>query len=315
MEEVSMRKHWIIASILIMTMISTGCAAARSAPVQFTEPSIIEAPAEGRVQYDAVESFEAPQAENAVEIQTGSSITERLVIRNADLTIVVTDPAKSAQRIGQMAETMGGFVVSSNIYQTTYDSGIRADRANITIRVPADRLDEVLEDVKDDAVEVRNESISGQDVTQEYTDLQSQLRNLEAAEEELINIMDRAIDAEDVLDVFEHLRQVRNEIEVIKGRIQYFEESARLSAVSVDLIADAAAQPLQIGRWQPEGTAKAAVEALFEALRFLGDAAIWVGICVLPIGLLFGIPGWLVFRAIRRRRRRAGTENSAEKAE
>lgn len=298
-----MRKHWMLAGLLIAAMILAGCAA-RAAPAPFAEPAVMEAPAEGRA-LDAAESFASPLAEDAAGVQPGAEVAERLVIRNADLTLVVADPAESVKEISRLAEAMGGFVVSSNIYQTTYESGIRADRADITVRVPAERLDEVLDEIKEDALELRNESISGQDVTQEYTDLQSQLRNLEAAEQELTDIMDRAADAEDVLDVFEHLRRVRNEIEVIKGRIQYFEQSARLSAVSVDLIADAASQPLQIGRWQPQGTAKAAVEALFEALRFLGDAAIWVGICVLPVGLIFAVPGWLVFRAIRRRRQRA----------
>lgn len=299
-----MKNHLAFFSLMILLVLTAGCAAASSAPQTFEEP-MYEAPAESMGRSDTAMSVEPSEPGFVSQTEAGSSVAERLVIRNADLTIVVIDPAEHARQISRQAESMGGFVVSSDIFQTTYENGVRADRANVTVRVPAEKLDEALQSIKEDAVEVRNESISGQDVTQEYTDLQSQLRNLEAAEAELIDIMDRAVDAEDVLRVFENLRQVRNEIEVIKGRVQYFEESSRLSAVSVDLIADVAAQPLQIGRWQPQGTAKAAVEALFEALRFLGDAAIWVGICVLPIGLLFGIPGWLVFRAIRRRRQSA----------
>lgn len=298
-----MKKKLVFVSLMILLVLTASCAAA--APQRLAEPAMVEAPMDELARTDAAMSVESSESGFVSQTEAGASAAERIVIRNADLTIVVFDPGEQAKRISRLAESMSGFVVSSNIFQTTYENGIRADRANITIRVPAERLDEALEEIKEDAVEVRSESISGQDVTQEYTDLQSQLRNLEAAEEELIDIMDRAVDAEDVLRVFEDLRQVRNEIEVITGRIQYFEESARLSAVSVDLIADVAAQPLQIGRWQPQGTAKAAVEALLEALQFLGDAAIWVGICVLPIGLLFGVPGWLVFRAIRRRRQRS----------
>jgi hypothetical protein len=206
---------------------------------------------------------------------------------------------------------MGGFVVSSNVYQTTFDDQLLANRASITIRVPAERLDEALDQIKEDVVEIRNEGVSGQDVTQEYTDLQSQLRNLEAAEEELREIMDAAVDSEDVLEVFEHLRQVRQEIEITKGRIQYLDQSARLSAISVELLPDVVTQPLQIGRWKPQGTAKAALEALIQALQFIADAAIWGLICILPVGILFGIPSWFVFRAVRRQRMMAKKQDEA----
>jgi hypothetical protein len=111
-----------------------------------------------------------------------------------------------------------------------------------------------------------------------------------------------------VLDVFEHLRQVRSEIEITKGRIQYYEESARMSAISVEIIPDVAARPLQIGRWQPEGTAKAAVEALINTLQFLGDAVIWGLICVVPVGVILGLPAWFVTRTIVRRRKLKGDD-------
>lgn len=227
---------------------------------------------------------------------------ERLVIRNANLTIVVEDPSASASSIADLAAQMGGYVVSLNVYQSTYGDGISATHASITIRVPAERLDEALDKIKEGTVEVRSESISGQDVTQEYTDLQSQLRNLEAAEEELREIMGSLTKAEDVLRVYENLRQVRQEIEIIKGRIQYFEQSARLSAISIELLPDIVSQPLQIGRWQPEGTAKEALQSLIKALQFLANATIWVMIYVLPILLLLSIPFWVIRWIIIRRR-------------
>jgi hypothetical protein len=115
--------------------------------------------------------------------------------------------------------------------------------------------------------------------------------------------MASAVKTEDVLRVFQDLRQVREEIEVIKGQMKYFEESARLSAISVELIPDALAQPLQIGRWQPQGTAKEALETLIRSLQFLADAGIWLVICILPILVIFGVPGYFAGRAILRYRR------------
>ena len=237
---------------------------------------------------------------------------ERLVIRNANLVIVVEDPSASASSISQLAEQMGGYVISLNVYQSTYGDGLSATHASITIRVPAERLNEALAEIKKGTVEVRSENISGQDVTQEYTDLQSQLRNLEAAEVELREIMGSLTKAEDVLRVYENLRQVRQEIEIIKGRMQYFEQSARLSAISIELLPDVVSQPLQIGRWQPEGTAKEALQSLISALQFLAKTTIWFVILVLPVLLLLSIPFWAIRWIIIRRRVRKVTPGSEE---
>jgi hypothetical protein len=303
-----MNRLFTITLLLLLSLGMVACAAPAMRQSEGGFP--IEAPVVEKAAEDDM-VFGAPSSESVSSIPSPEEVIERLVIRNANLTIVVTDPSQSVEDINQMAQEMGGFVVSSNIYQTTFDDTVVAFRASISIRVPAERLDEALSQIKDDAMEIRNENISGQDVTQEYTDLKSQLRNLEAAEEELLEIMDASTQAEHVLDVFEHLRQVRSEIEITKGRIQYYEESARMSAISVEIIPDVAARPLQIGRWQPEGTAKAAVEALINTLQFLGDAVIWGLICVVPVGVILGLPAWFVTRTIVRRRKLKGDDIEA----
>lgn len=300
-----------LITISLLLLLSVSVVACATPAMRQSEGGIpIEVPVVEQV-VEGEMVFGAPAAEPVSSFGSPEEVIERLVIRNANLTIVVTDPSQSVDDISQMAQEMGGFVVSSNIYQSTFDDTVVAFRASITIRVPAERLDEALSQIKDEAIEIRNENISGQDVTQEFTDLKSQLRNLEAAEEELLEIMDASTEAEHVLDVFEHLRQVRREIEITKGRIQYYEESARLSAISVEIIPDVAARPLQIGRWQPQGTAKAALEALIKALQFLAEAVIWGVICVLPIGLILGIPTFFVVRTILRRRKMRGDEVEA----
>jgi len=238
---------------------------------------------------------------------------ERLVIQNASLTIVVPDPSARVDAIAALAAELGGFVVSSNVYQSTFgEARILADQASVVIRVPADDLPEALRRIKEGASEVRNESISGQDVTAEYTDLESRLRNLEAAEASLREIMASATRTEDVMLVFNQLTQVRGEIEIIRGQMRYYEESTRFSAISVDVLPDVADQPLQIGSWRPEGTAKDALEDLVRALQDLGDLLIRFGICGVPFLLIFGLPAWLVIRAILRRRAKKATVKSAE---
>lgn len=258
--------------------------------------------------------MEAPAADSAGEGYSGSAAAvERMVIRNANLSLIVTDPAETADEISRIATSRGGYVISSNIYQTTYgQQNIPVTRGSISIRVLSDSLDAALDEIKDLAVEVDSESVSGEDVTDQYTDLNSRLRNLEAAEEQLLEIMDTATETEDVLQIFNELKAVREEVEVLRGQMEYLEDSARLSQVTVELIPDEMSQPLQIGGWEPKGTIREAVEALVNALQFLVDAGIWFLICVVPVGLILGVPLYFAFRAIIRKRRAKKSDNKAE---
>jgi hypothetical protein len=300
-----MKRRLALLTILVSALILGACGALPSAQRALDYPSEMM----GGALPSAPEMIGVSESQIMTDkaVYSGAPIPQdRMVIRNANLTLVVEDPTASVDTISKLAEEMGGFVVSSNLYQTAYGSGdLTTTQGTLTIRVPAERLDEVLEAVKSTAIEVRSENISGEDITQQYVDLQSRLRNLEAAEAQLQEIMGSATRTEDVMMVFNQLVQVRGEIESVKGQMQYFEQSARLSAVTMELIPDAAAQPLQIAGWRPEGTAKAAVEALVRALQFLADAGIWAVICIVPVGLLLGLPAYFIVRGIRRRRKAA----------
>jgi hypothetical protein len=234
-----------------------------------------------------------------------------MVIRNANLTLVVEDPLESMETISLMAEELGGYVVNSSLYQTNTSSNVEVYNASITIRVEAENLNRALRELRDSALEVRSENISGQDVTQEYTDLESSLRNAELAEQELQDILEQAVDADDILAIYEQLRQIRGEIEMIKGRMQYIEQSVSLSAISIELIADEAAQPIEIGGWRPAGIAKEAIEDLIRGLQSLAEFLIRFGICGLPVLILVGGPFYLIFRNIRRRRQEKSVSESS----
>ena len=256
----------------------------------------------------------ASPGEDVKEAGSTTSAIDRMMIYNADLEIAVIDPDEVMQAIISLAEAEGGFVVSSNSYKT-YSNDRTLPRANVTVRVPAEKLEAIMEDIKaltpDPEEDVISENVSGSDVTSEYTDLESRLRNLEAAEEALVALMEDARDPEDVLAIFDELTYYRGEIEIVKGRMKYLEESADLSALSVNIVAKESLQPIEIVGWQPKGTAKRAVEALIEAVQFLGDAAIWFGIYCLPFLIPLGIGAYFLIRLIRKRR----AAKKAEKVE
>jgi hypothetical protein len=264
----------------------------------------------------ALDSF-APE-EGGRSSVTAQQSQERLVIENADLAIVVQDPRASMESISSLAREYGGFVVSSNIYQSFTSLGKEVPEASIVIRVPSERLDDALEAIKEDAVDVEYENRSGQDVTSQYVDLQSQLKAKQAAEAKLLEIMDQAARAEDVLATYIEVQRVQTEIEQLKGQIQYLEESAALSAVSVRLIAEEGTQPIEVGPWRPEGAAKDAIQDLIFFFQNFVEFLIRFALLVLPAMILIAIPLFLVYLGVRavyrrvQRSRSTGHETRSE---
>ena len=277
--------------ILITGLVLAACApAATPAPPQAVE----------------VERFAAEAPVPVAQEDAARAGADRIVIKNASLSLLVKDVTASVDEIVRLAESMGGFVVATNVYGTTYGpNNLPAKQASITIRVPAERLTEALTRIKSMAVDVPTENVTGQDVTAEYTDLQSRLTNLEAAERQLQTIMDGATKTEDVLDVYNQLVSVGEQIEVIKGQIKYYEESAAFSQISIDLVPDVVAQPLDVGGWRPEGVVRQALEALIASLQVLVNILIYLVILGVPLAVLLGLPAWVVRRYVRSRRQKA----------
>jgi hypothetical protein len=244
--------------------------------------------------------------QNGAPVPNGAPVAaDRLVVKTANLSMVVGDPSDAVQRITALATGMGGFVVSSNTSEASVDSrGNKIMQANLTVRVPSAQLDAALAQIRAMAVEVKSVNVTGQDVTAEYTDLQSRLRNAEAAETKLQQIMDSAIKTEDVLSVFNQLTAIQQEVEQLKGQVKYYDESAAMSAISMDLIPDALNRPIEVGGWQPQGVAKDALEALVRAFQGLATGVIWVGLYLLPLVLVIGLPLYAVMRLALRRIRR-----------
>lgn len=290
------RKRWLrlVVSVVWMALWLTGCS-------QWAVGQKSEAPMPPENVAPAAESESSTFGEPPLSGGGNFAGIERLIIRNASLDIVVADTQATLDEITALVEDMDGYIVQSNVYR--YQEGLQA---SVTMRIPADRLDDALDRIRTLAVEVRRESISGEDVTDQYVDLQSELRHLEATEAQLLEFLEAAEDTEAALDVYEHLQTIQANIEQVKGRIQYLEQSAALATITLDLTPDELAQPIQVGGWHPEGTARDALQALVHVLQFLVDALIVIVILVLPVLLIITLPLAGLFylgRVIVRRRR------------
>jgi hypothetical protein len=285
-----------LIALILAALLMTSCAA--SATPSYEKYTELAYPTSA----PAMEAPAAAPVADSLAVQ-GTSFNpipqERLVIQNADLTIVVQDPQGRMNEIGAMAARLGGFVVSSNQYETTASNGIQVPEASITIRVPAKSLEDALTQIKTGVVDVQAETRSGQDVTDQYVDLQSRLKARQAAESQLLKMMEQAERAEDALAIFNQLIQIQSEIEVLKGQMTYFEQAAALSAISVRLVAEESIQPIEIAGWQPKGVARDAAQALVNFLQGFASFLIWLAIFILPVAVVSILLLALLWRVLR----------------
>jgi len=184
---------------------------------------------------------------------------ERMIVRTGDMSLVVTDVPVAIDQITGMADGFDGYVVSSRVWQ-------ERERliGSIAIRVPAEHFDDAMRVLREMAVDVTSERTSSKDVTEEYVDLTAKLQNLEATEEQLLRIMEKAETVEDILDVQRELTKTRGEIEQTKGRMQYLERTSATSLIEVRL---------EQSKLDVEITANRAVVKEREKVRFYSEIA------------------------------------------
>lgn len=179
-------------------------------------------------------------------------------------------------------------------------------RASATLRVPSAQLRPTLAALSGLAIRVQNEGITGEDVTAEFSDLGAQLKNLQATETELRELLatvrQRTQKASEIMEVFTELTKVRGDIERIQGRMQYLSQMTAMSTIRLDLVPDAIAAPVVEPGWQPLATVRSAARSLVNTLKTLADALIWIVLYLIPVGAFFVLVA-LVIRGLWRRLR------------
>ncbi len=185
--------------------------------------------------------------------------TERMIVRTGQMSLVVEDIPAAIDKITRLAESYKGYVVSSR----TWREGERL-RGTITVRVPAGDFGNVMKSLSELAVEVVSQSTSSKDVTEEYVDLSTKLKNLEATEQQLLRIMEKAEKVEDILNIQRELSRTRGEIEQTKGRMQYLERTSATSLIEVTL---------EQAKVEAKFTAHSAVVKVGEGVRFAPQIA------------------------------------------
>jgi hypothetical protein len=276
-------KRLIIGLVLVaLLLVPVSCAQAPEEAGAPPPPAPEEAPSMWGGDKDSAPTALPPTAE------------ERMIVRTGEMSLVVEDVTQASDDIAQLAVSFGGYVVSSSI------SGEEEEmRGRISIRVPDEKFDQALAELRDLAVRVESESTSSEDVTEEYIDLEARLNNAEATEQQYLALLEKAEDVEDILRIYESLSRVRQEIEQIKGRMLYLERTSSMSLIWVRLEPEATAKPLVRAGWSALEALKSAVRGIVIFGQWLGFLAIWLIIFIPVWGTALGIILW------RRRRKKA----------
>jgi hypothetical protein len=272
-----MRPRLLAAFTLGALMLSTACAAVggprfeRDAGAVGAAANTASRPAPAAPQAaPAAQRAPAPGAPAEVSQATNLPGLDRMIIRTVSMTLSVPNVEEAYREVERIATEQGGLIAGSQIRQD-------GDRtvASVTLRVPADSATYqlTLERLRGLAEKVVDEQAQAQDITEEYVDLESRLRNLRASEESLLALLSRAQRIEDILAIQKELTNVRGQIEQIQGRKQALERRSDMATINLQI---REATAFSRAGWNPGETTLEAVRALRQALQGVATFAIWV---------------------------------------
>ena len=240
------------------------------------------------------------ETEHAAEAATA---IDRKIIRNADLTLEVPSTTDTQQKIVSIAESHGGFVVTSEAKQR--DSQEPAQRTldiKLVVRIPENHFGAALDQIRALAANVPEAKITGQDVTEEFIDLEARIKTQIALEQQFLQIMKQAHKVEDALEVQRQIADVRTEIEKLQGRKHFLENRSSLSTITINIIT-----PRPIVVVPTTGFRHSVGQAISESID-VGAAIVLFfvrfAIVMIPIGVLVLLPLGLLLRYVIRRAKR-----------
>jgi uncharacterized protein DUF4349 len=238
----------------------------------------------------------------ADQSQSVAEAVDRKIIRDANLTLEVPSPGDAQRKITSIAESAGGFVVTSEAKRhDNADPSRQGLEVTLVVRVPALQFGSVMDQIRAIGAPGDQEKITGQDVTEEFIDLEARIRTQKALEEQFLEIMKRANKVEDALEVQRQIAEVRTEIEKLEGRKRFLGNRASLSTITVTL-----RQPSAIVV-SSSSFGRSIKEAVRDAVDVAGAIVLFLirfVIVMIPIFLLVILPGWLLTRYFLHRARK-----------
>jgi uncharacterized protein DUF4349 len=298
---------FLVLSLLVLVGCDKGQRGAEEAP-RTAKTSIAksigdtERPSAGLVGEGQIPVNQQVSLNQADQSQSMAEAMNRKILRNAELTLEVPDPSAAQRKITSIAESLGGFVVTSESKQRqSGDSGKQELEVNVVVRIPAPQFGSALDQIRAQGSRVIQEKTTGQDVTEEFIDLEARIKMQKALELQFLEIMKQASKVADALEVQRQIADVRTEIEKLEGRKRFLENRASLSTITVSLQTPAAiaVSTSGFGRNIREAVAESVTVAsgiVLFLIRFV--------IVMIPILVLIVLPGGLLARYFFRRHKR-----------
>ncbi len=221
--------------------------------------------------------------------------SNRMIVKNADMKLTVKDTDVAIDRTTQVIGDAGGYIISSRVwYQDYYGNNLKY--ATITLGIPVQEFEKVLSKLRGLAIKVVDETAAGNDVTDQYVDLQSQLTNLEATRARIQEFLKDANTVEEALRVNQELANIEGQIEQIKGQMNYLNDRSAYSTITLNLEPEfpaltptPAATPIPWNPGQTFGNAKGTLTILYQGIA---NFLIWLVVVILPIVLPLGLILW-----------------------
>jgi hypothetical protein len=222
--------------------------------------------------------------------KTDFETIDKKIIKNGDLDLKVSSVDDASQKISVIAKSNGGEVASSSFYQTSNN----LKSGNIVVKIPMANFEKTFAELKKVATLVISESTSGQDVTEQYADLQAQLKNKQAEERQFQNVMGQAQKISDILEVTQQLSRVRGEIERLQGRIKFMDSQTDMSSIFISLTEDA--NITFSDSWRPWQVVKETFNALVKDVQKFVNFLIVLIIQVIPVLALYLLIFYIIYR-------------------
>jgi len=289
----------VLLLLIVTSLLLTGCA--RSKEQAPHNSASAPAPAERFVtdeQSKSAVSAGGDYASSGGDLSVEKAASERKIIYTDDIKLIVNDSKKTVSQIREQVKAAGGYVADEHTWLE--DDQLRA---TLTLRIPLGAFDSFMNDLRGLALRVDDERLSSRDVTDQYVDLQAQLRNLEATEKELqtllTDVRKRTQRASDIMEVYRELSKVRGQIDQVKGRMQMLDKLTTFATVNVTLVPDALSRPVITAPWRPAVTVHNAVRMLQDLIRGFLNALIYFVLVVVPFLLMVGVPLYLLVLLVR----------------
>lgn len=330
------RSALFVVFVLVAMLLLAACGAAATPYEEYaaaTEAPVMEAPSldEGLAQSGAPNEKSMAQEQPAEAMQPETIPTaaayeisnsagdltvlersNRMIVKNADIRLTVKETDVAINRATQVIGDAGGYIISSRVWYQDY-YGFNLMYATVTIGIPVDEFERTMVRLRDLAIRVEDETAAGDDVTDQYVDLQSQLTNLEATRARIQEFLTDAKTVDEALRINQELANIEAQIEQIKGRMNYLSDRSAYSTITITFEPDLPVIPVSPTvtpqptatpvPWNPGETFDDATDTVTILYQGIANLLIWVVVVILPILLPPALIVWGLWKLLNRKPR------------